>query len=381
MTQDQLNHYLAEIPNLRAENAAINFGVPERDTFRTELLMLTDCVLAEPVPTDAQELESYKRMVRLVHEWNTMLKDANAYRLSPEMSYCIEKLISDWDPDAKHKIVVFTLGGFAVHKLRKHKTFRLVQELLYITQKYHIRLSKEPVFVMVPDAFKDDMLSNIVLFHEIGHFVDKENALSQYIIEDVLNEIGTNTKARIIRDNFPFLFDKPMDKVLVTKMFNHIEEYLADVFGSVYAGRHILNLIPYVDKKHPKEDDDEHPSYACRLNFVNEFVSYSKTGRTKNRLLNYLLSAVKGVTSRELRIMQPAFTPDDHLRGNLQIGNIQQMLAMYIAPWDIIIKERDQSLLPQNSYADYRSLMAHPVYVLLDNNVKTAIANYKAANP
>lgn len=381
MTDVEIANKLSELSALRVTVSAISFPDADRDTFRKELITLTDNIIAKVVPTNDTEREAHVNAIKIATLWNEMLRDSEGYRLCPEMSYVVSMMIETLDPDVCNKTVVFTLGSYGIHKFKKFKRTNLVEGLIYLGSVYKIRFTKEPVFIRVPDEFKDDILSNIVLFHEVGHFVINNYAILDYVYEDVDKEINGNTKARILRDNFPPLYNIAIDEAFVKMLQSHIEEYIADIIGCAYSGKHILNFAWYLQGNNPKEHDEAHPSISCRQKMIDEFVYYCKHGKTSNHLLGYIISAIENNTSMILSIRQPCFSEDSLLDGTSTIDSIDTMLSMFITPWDMIIRERDAKKMKKTSVEEYNKLRTTQLYQQLDSMHKNMINTYMAANP
>ena len=381
MTIEEINKKLSELKDLRNVVESIAFPDQDRETFRRELIQLTDSVLTKAIPTNATEREAHENAIKLAIVWNEMLKDSNGYRLCPEMSFVVSKLIASLDPQAAQKIVVFTLGNFGIHKLKKYKKSNLVEGLIYISHIYKVNFSKEPVFIRVPDEFKDDILSNIVLFHEVGHFAVNNYAILDYVYEDVDKEINGNTKSRILREYFPSLYDKPIDATYVRILQSHIEEYIADIIGCIYSGKHILNLAMYMCGKNIKAHSEDHPSFYCRMKMIEEFVRFSKTRKTDNYLLTHIVNGVEKNSSIVMQIKTPSISEEHITAGTASIDNWDTLFSMFIIPWDLIIKERDAKKMKKLSLADYHALRALPLYQHIDGLYKGMIHTFMTSNP
>ena len=374
MTPDELKAAISRLSLLRGATAAINFHDADRNTFRDELLLLTDKIMLATIPANPIHFNFLENAVKLTTIWNKLLQDSNGYRLCDEMKLCIESMISEWDPDSNGKIVVFTLGNYAVNKQKKDRYSKLVEILIAISKVYNVIFTKEPVFILVPDQFKDETLANIVLFHEVGHFVDHDNALTDYVFEDVDNEIQGNTKARILREYFPGLYDKPLTTQTADLLRAHIEEYMADVFGAIYSHTHILNYLDYLKGDTPNSYDEGHPSLSCRKKMVNSFISYCNNSRTSDHLLQYVINAIEGATGKAVNKVDPPFTADQYLNATVSLSTVQQMHALFVTPWDMLLEERKRLNLKTFPVDEYHKLRNTQLYKDLDKVIKDSIS-------
>ena len=373
MTRDELVAKIEALRLLKDEVQAINFGIADKDTFKNELVYLTNCVVADEIPTVPEEFRQLESIVQIISQWCELMKDSVGYRLCDEMSFCIVKLISKWDKKAHEKFVVFTLGDYAINKLKRNKVSKLFDVLIVVSLKYQVSFTKEPVFIRVPDEFKDGVLSNIVLFHEVGHFVDFDNAISEYVSDDVENEINGKPSARILRDYFPSFFNKPFDATTKGKIAIYVSEYVADVFGCIYAGSHILNYLSYLEGNKPKRESETHPSYLCRKKMVDSFIAYCKYGDTIDNLLSYILNAINSIFNTSIGIVDSNKKEEDFLSGTYMIADVDDMFTLFIKPWDMIIRERTNKKLGRVSKEEYKKLMEMDLYKTLDENMRLSI--------
>lgn len=374
MTIDELTAAKANLTSLSRSTSLINFPDADRNTFRDELLLLTDKVINTPIPANPIIFNFLENAVKLTTIWNRLLQNSDGFHLCDEMKFCIESMIAEWDPASKGKIVVFTLGDYAVNKQKKDRYSKLVEILIAISNVFNVTFSKEPVFILVPNQFKDENLANIVLFHEVGHFVDHDNALNDYVFEDVDNEIQGNIKARILREYFPMLYDQPLTAKTADILRSHIEEYLADVFGAIYSHAHILNYLDYLKGDKPNEFDEEHPSLNCRKKMVSAFIAYCKRGSTSDHLLQYIINAMEGVTGKAISLIDPPYTPEQYLNASISLSTVQDMHAMFVTPWDMLLEERKRLRLRSYPVEEYHKLRETQLYKDLDKVIKDAIS-------
>lgn len=191
MTYAELGIEVDKLRLLRAQVAVITFFDADKETFRTELIAIADALIAVNFRVSFNPFlpDEYITSVVNIKCWLSELLDSNAYRLCPEMSYCIEKMIERWNKQGQPRNVVFTLGDFAIRKYKRDIVSKQIPFLYSLQLRTGITLTKEPVFIFVPDQFKDDLLSCVLLFHEVGHFVVHDNFLIDMVYTDILPKI------------------------------------------------------------------------------------------------------------------------------------------------------------------------------------------------
>lgn len=352
---------------------AISFPVQEKEIFRIELLKICDFILAINAPADFSPLtrEEYDSYADLCLKWTERLILSNEYRLNPEMAYCIEQLVSKWNVHKEKKLVVFTLGNFQVLKIKREDNKDYIEYLETMSLRTGIPQTYEPVFIRVPDEYKDQMLTNVPLFHEVGHFVDRDNSVTDMVYDMIEDELTKSKTSRFLREHFPrFINVELKDNQEAEKIIrNHISEYIADVFGAQYAHEYILLPAKYVVPE-PAKDDDDHPSLDCRRRFVNVFIDYCKTGECSNPLLLAILEVLNLINKIEL-------CPDQHsandlLSDQLTFQNNDELLSSFQVAWKAVILDSKRARIIGRQREDYQKILNLKSFKQIDTNIRNA---------
>lgn len=217
MTYVELQAKVSQMQTYRNQVAALAFGNSDQETFKNELIAITDSLLGVDFMRtgrfDPFTPNLYISYVGFITEWLWQLRDAHAYRLNDEMKFCIEKLIERWDLQHTQKIVVFTLGDCPVHKVKRNVNTHQIDYLLDLSRTTGVQLTKEPIFIRVPDEFKDHILANVSLFHEVGHFVDRDNFITDMVFSDVYALLQAKRRSKFKREYFPRFEGKDINTI------------------------------------------------------------------------------------------------------------------------------------------------------------------------
>ena len=373
MTYAELQARVNQMRTYRREVVALTFGNQDKETFKTELVAITDSLLGvnfmhthDFSPFQPDQYISY---VEFVSEWLKQFRDSHAYRLNAEMSFCIERLIEKWDLQHTQKIVVFTLGEYAVHKVKRGVNTKQIDFLLGLSQTTGVQLTKEPIFILVPDEFKNFMLANVALFHEVGHFVDRDNSISDLVFTDIYPLLLSKRRSKLKRECFPRYEGKDIAAIAdaETLVKSHIEEYIADVFGAQYAYEYVLCYLAYLSAKSTNRDGRNHPSYNSRRNFVSAFLRKSEGKRVNNQLLDAILKYLPNLTT-----VDSNFTVEELLAPDLQFADVEQLFGSFALPWMRIIQAAKENHIKRENKADYMQVIALQQYGDFDTNLKRA---------
>lgn len=354
---------------------AISFTVPEKETFRTELLRICDFLLAINAPTDFSPLtnEEYDSYALLCLKWSERLILSHEYRLNPEMAFCIEQLVSKWNVHKEKKLVIFTLGDFQVLKIKREENKDYIEYLETMSLRTGIPQTYEPVFIRVPDEYKNQMLTNVPLFHEVGHFVDRDNSITDIVYDMIEDDLTKSKTSRFLREHFPRFInvvqEGNQDAEKIIK--KHISEYIADIFGAQYAHEYILLPAKYVVSE-PAKDDEEHPSLDCRRRFVNVFIEHCKTGNSNNPLLLAILDVLNLINQVEL--VAELHSVDDLLSDQLVFQNNDELLASFHVAWRAVVLDSKKARIFGRQLADYQKILSLNTFKQIDANIRKATA-------
>ncbi len=367
------------VNNLRAYRNTVNalsFSEADKKVFKKEIVLIADTLLSVNYhisfsPYLPDEFVGYVQQITI---WLEKLNDSYNYRLNEEMTFCIKELIAKWDSHNAARLVIFTLGDYSVQKAKRNRVSNNIDELLTISKRTGIPITKEPVFIQVPDEFKDHIVANVVLFHEVGHFVDRDNYVTDLVYDEILPELNKNNTSRFRREWFPRFngvdISTVSDAVVIIK--NYIGEYIADVFGAQYAGEHILCYLSFLMAKSSNDDTKKHPSLNCRKKMVESFLYYCKNGKANNLLLASIINYIPGLAT-----VSCPFSEAQLLDPNLCFADSEQMFNSFISLWNYVMRETKRQHIKKAGAKSYSQVLDLPYYKKLDKNIKRAINELK----
>ena len=375
MTESEIVQCVADLGTLRGQVDIISFANADKEIFRGELIAIADRLLAVNAPADYAPFmeEDFASYIIVCRDWLKQLIDSNAYRLNEEMSYCVMKTIEQWDLQQAQRIVIFTLGDFSVQKIKRNVNTQRIDYLLTMSQNTGVNLTKEPVFIKVPELFKNHILTNIPLFHEIGHYIDRDNSISERVLSEILPFLQSRSNLRLKREFFPDYEGVDLNTVpdINIVLLSHIEEYIADVFGAQYSREYILCYASFLEAKNPNRSSKDHPSLNCRKRFVDSFLNFSQNGNISNRLLDVILKYIPS-----LRVHSSPFGEADLLDPDLKFADNDQMLSSLSMPWRYILREAIRNGIKREGVASYHKILALQIFNSFDSNIRKAVNEF-----
>lgn len=291
------------------------------------------------------------------------LLDNNTINVVPhEMIKCLNVALKDWIDDYNKYIIVTTDGDYCIYLLGKSidVTYQNIKNL------YGIDFSSKLVNVQLPKYLLRDYLTNVVLYHELGHFVDNHYKLTETIYPEILKI----DRYELINLYFPCLTKSftPDEKQYV--LCNHISEFFADLFASQYVGSNCCNFLDYLAHDRPKDSfSPTHPNLFYRKKIIEDFLN-----GVSNPVLDIIKKTVQTVTGKELKVRFRDLSPDDFY--NLVptiISNEQELHSLFKLGWDVYLSGGDNF---KNANAMSYTPSQSEVYNIVNNLIEKSINNF-----
>lgn len=289
------------------------------------------------------------------------LLDNNTINVVPhEMIECLNAALKDWIDDYDKYIFVTTDGDYCIYSLGKSI------ELTYenIKNLYGIDFSYKLVNVQLPKYLLRDYLTNVVLYHELGHFVDNHYKLTETIFPEILKQ----SKDDLINTYFPYI-NPAKDVHLYEKYIRqHLCEYFADLFASQYAGSHFYNFLLYLEHDNSNWYDT-HPNHSYRKKIIIDFLN-----GVSNPVLDIIKKTVQTVTGKELKVRFRDLSSDDFY--NLVptiITDEKDLHSLFKLGWDVYLSGGDNF---KNANAMSYTPSQSEVYNIVNNLIEKSINNF-----
>lgn len=190
-----------------------------------------------------------------------------------EVVYGLDLALADWV--ASPPVYIVTTAFLA----EQNYHFEGVPEQFYtLVAALGVKFDHRVVQVALPQLYKHQPLNNTVLYHELGHFVDQQFAISKLVA------IMATAKGQ------------PTDSLAL----NYAAEYFADLFAACYVGDAVAVMI---ESMAPNAVDSlTHPATTSRSAVVRAFLANEKNPVVD--LCNAALTAL-GKPPLSVRFEQP----------------------------------------------------------------------------
>lgn len=324
----------------------------------------------------------YKRHIDFIFKSLEFLDSSTLNQIPYEIIACLDYAMNDWLDSGVNYIIVTSLindvSGFSFDPSLAYS------DALYdeIQTKYHIEFPRRLVQINLPKALSRDYLASVVLYHELGHFVDMKYKFTESLTRELLNELTegniNSTKLHELLIYFPFLSGHagtkkaiPTQSQLFSVTNSHLAEYFCDLFASQYIADSSNFYLQYITEN-ANFYSASHPSTVNRVKAVVDFLR-----GTPNIVASVINEAIYKVKSINLAIRNEEVKNDDFFSLiPVNIENVKQLHGIFNTGWKVWLNHQDQLATSLNDQ------FTNPLrfYSVLNNLMEKSIGNFITLN-
>ena len=296
-------------------------------------------IVAEIRKTDfASKSDNDKEQIRYILLFMSVcvqyIKSATINDMKSAVYVCLRAALEDWVKGNPLDYVVTTYkGNVGTHHYQPWTVDE--QSIKAIYDIYSISFTDKLVSLAYPSYLEKDFLSNVSLYHELGHFID----LSEWGITARLTNFIIDKKCLQMQDVYfknvdtTILYDKTnkLWPAEWNKLHRMLCEYFADIFAVQYIGRHKIHLSQYIAGDNGF--DNEHPSTEARTIAINNFLGPEANN---DDFIKQLRWATNRITGRPLKQRNIALPKNDLLNNQpCSITDKHQLHTLLQNAWEI----------------------------------------------
>ncbi|MFO8000876.1 MAG: hypothetical protein R6U46_06520 [Marinilabilia sp.] len=263
------------------------------------------------------------------------LDNSTLVNIPHEIVFCLEEALKEWDNSEQYIIVTSLQNN--LHSFSFNPRLALYEPYYDLLRgNFGIEFNYRLIQINLPKYLSHDYLANVVLYHELGHFIDLRFQISQ-------------------KSQRAFGF--------TGEMLNHYEEYFADVFAAQYIGNASNFYLDYIAHKH--ESSPTHPSTDARIEIVNDFLNNNQ----ENTPLENIKLATEKITSNKLMKRSQLLSEDDFLNFiPTEVSSPEELHSLFEIGWDLWTKDVDEF--------SSRNIDGLGKYRITNNLIEKSISNY-----
>jgi len=377
LTQDirLLELHFSQLTRVWNKSKDNNYSDTKKQTYQDTLTVLFQKLQDENFSTlkDTQITSRYQ-IIDFFFKSLEFLDNSTLNNIPFEIIKCLECVLNDWLDNKTNEHIIVTSLVNRMNDFSFDNTLALNSpKYSLLKQIYNIEFNNKLIQINLPRYLSKDYLANVVIYHELGHFIDNYFQISQglkdQICDDyILGKIQGNDKLDI-EIYFPFLkinFSNDDKRILLSM---HIAEYFSDIFASQYIYKCSGYYLDYVTQKNT-QFNASHPSTVNRNEIVKKFLN----GDIDSYTLNNLKEATKRISKKELKKRYSDIDKADFLNlVPIEIKNDAELHFLYILGWNLWLNDVD-SFKNQNKMSI--DLPQDKVYDIINNLIEKSIGNY-----
>jgi hypothetical protein len=373
-----LQLHLAQAKRALDNSARNQYLDPRKSEYHANLIKLFECLAAEDFNAiSVDEKKIRKELIDFIFSSMEYLDGSLFSSIPFELTYCLENALSDWMPSNHRKYIITTalrpeLFCFSLSGVEDR--FGQINSL------YNIDFNSDLIRISLSKYLAHDYLYNIVLYHELGHFVDHYHSVSFKLTHFVFGHHLTMSNAHLLHslgEFFPVLLDKS-GTVDWTKLsrpevgratYDHLMEYFADLFAAQYTGSGAQEVLRYLTFPYLDHTSPSHPSTENRVKMVEDFLQ----GRA-NPVLDLIREFALMVSGQELRVrFAPVPTDDFYRMIPVEIASIAGLHGIFPAAWKVYQSDHARF---QTTNSLTNGFDPQEVYTIVNNLTEKSIGNY-----
>lgn len=278
------------------------------------------------------------------------LQDSTLNNIPFETIYCLKQALKEWTDENYIIATSLQYHNYFFHSLLSFN------EQIYgrINRQYKIQFKHKLIQISLPKSDAGNYLIHIVLYHELGHFINRKYNISNRVLKE-LKLFKEEDQKRILKLIVPENF-----KEIHSNLPKYLDEYFADIFAAQYINDsliHSLNLVSPNNKP-----SQTHPSNKQREKVVNDFCNGNP-----NELIEMFKEATKEQTKQDLIIRFEEIVSDDIFHFlPIEIESNNQLHGLYVMGWDIWVNRKEK----------FEGMKTSQTYNILNNLIEKSISNY-----
>ncbi len=345
MNQYTFELELIQLEELFSRSRSNKYSDPRKNKYFKELYETISAITSENYSSfNTTEQEEHRQIFDFLLNGLEFLDTSTLNIIPFELVFCLGKALKDW-VNSDDLIIVTSLShrksdiwfeGFDEERLRNLK--------LLIKDKYSINISYRLIRISLPKSIARDYLSGVVLYHELGHFIDTELNITNRIYYNKYKKVTFTTEEEY-------------------RFYHHQMEYFADLFAAQYVNLSSDNYLSHLAYK--EGDSDSHPATTKR----NEVVAKFLKGETCEEI-DLIQEALEKGGHEKLKIRHTIIDPDKSEFALLipqSIKTDEELHGIYKLGWDLWLNSDKNFLEP---------FSRRQKYYIVNNLIEKSISNY-----
>lgn len=320
------------------------------------------------------EHSEFMEYFELIKDWTTLLHYHKTDSFPDELVYSMNLVVREWLDDYQKYVILISDNPYMV----TYPSPDLDAKYQNIELRYGIHFEEKIVKICMPIEHCCDYMVNVCLYHEIGHFIDRQRNLTFSVVANVINNVNLNSSfLPFVQKYYPY-FTHPFDlsnQSLVDKVVAQTKEYIADLFAAQYCGDGVLMYLKYKHDHEMDKDFEKHPATGLRCDMISDFLNGG------NLLLTIITALVDPFYNKRTMFTKKYNSNHMSALGSFNLATITNDLdihSLFPTGWELYKMDR---AVREANYPATKGLSQHELYIKINEVIGKSIAEYAKNNP
>lgn len=280
--------------------------------------------------SDLQNISSdvAESIARRVWKATQFLSGSNVNLIPYEVVYCLELALRDW---TNSQFLITT----AITQDRNFYFVGLADDFYQIAENFTgVRFEHRIVQIQLPELYRQRPLYNLVLYHELGHFIDTLYNVSGF----------AQINMEVDGHSLPDLSSRPpkwSDRDFEDAQEKHTKEYFADLFAACYLGSAMRDFLGEFAPDAPMQIS--HPATYNRRQIIDALLA-----QQENAVIEMFNLALKGLGLERLEphYSAPKLRSCFDMVRPYSIRNVRELHGMFESGWSYLVDATERRRKP-----------------------------------
>ena len=250
MQYPKLELIITHVERLIANSRSKFSNKKKEHIYKNMLLLFTKIKNAKYSEFSSEQLAATKEALEIVFYGVEFLSYKNRSEIPKRLIFCLNQALNEWIPGGAEKYFIVVsynkkLDDFSMRAFSEAK-LTLIQGNMKLL--FDFDYSQSLIQISKPKFLANDYLSSIPIYHEMGHFIDRNFQIVITLVKE-----------------------RRLEALKIPNL--HFTEFFSDLFAAQYIGR---SAIAPLDES-VTTISFTHPSNALRVEVVNAFIEGTGT--------------------------------------------------------------------------------------------------------
>lgn len=335
----------------------------DKQNYQDNLFKLFDSIKANlPDVIDEDNLFIIQNQLNFIAKSLEFLMDSTLNTIPFEVVSCLNLAMDDWIKEGTFIIVTSLNNDIDAYSFDEKLAS---EDYIYdsIHAEHRILFDKRLVQINLPLILARDYFSSVILYHELGHFIDLYYGISKRMATEL------STMSPHEWNKYQLYFDFNQNPIHFPKLKNHLGEYFCDLFAAQYIGKTSNHYLNYLELKGADRSYVSHPSSNNRLAIVQDFLD----GKN-NELVTLIKKYTKEITGRDLKKRFKVLSSEDFYNFlPLELADASELHGIFPYAWKIWLDGGEKF---KTNAGIVGELPNKTIYKSLNNLIEKTIGNY-----